>query len=133
LSAITVQYVERLDEFVFHTRATISAQLGDPGPVRLAADNGPHFSGTNPYATAIVHLRANATATERNDLIGRIEALREKYGFSWDGSLFRDHVHDPAPGFDYFVIRISLHRTDTGALSREPNVIKVEPISAYAF
>jgi hypothetical protein len=133
LSAMTVQYVERLDEFVFHTRTTISSELGNRGVVRLAADNGPHFSGTNPYATAIVHLRADPTPMEKEQLVARIESLQQKYGFSWDGSFFQDQVRNPSPGSDYFTIRISLHRSDIPALSREPDVTKVESISAYAF
>ena len=54
----------------------------------------------------------------------RIAALQKKYGFSWDGSLFRDQ--DP----DAFTARISLRRIP--ALAREAGVVKIELLSGYA-
>jgi hypothetical protein len=103
-------------------------------PLTLAGDNGPHAGGTNPYVTAIVHLAAEATPTEREDLHARTEALQKKYEFSWDGSLSQDRGPDsPSPRSDYFAIRISLHRSDLESLSREAGILRVEPISGNAF
>jgi hypothetical protein len=104
--------------------------------VMLAQNNSPHFNGTNPYAVAIVYLRvpsAEAMTTERENLTTRIENLEQRYDFTWDGSVLRDKVRSPAPGFDYFAIRVLLHRSDIRPLSREASVVKVERISAYPF
>jgi hypothetical protein len=89
---------------------------------------GPYTDGTNPYVEAIVHLRLDDTNTK----LARIESLGKKYRFSWDGHVFRKPgPNSPSTRSDD--LRISLHRRDIPALSREPGVIKVEPVWAFAF
>jgi hypothetical protein len=112
----------------------LSSQLS--AGVMLAQNNSPHFNGTDPYVVAIVYLRvpsAEATTTEREDLTTRIQNLAQRYDFTWDGSVLRDKARSPAPGSDYFAIRVLLHRSDIRALSREVSVVKVDRISAYPF
>jgi hypothetical protein len=47
----------------------------------LAADNGPHASGTNPYVIVIVHLATAVTTTEGEDLLARTAALQRNIFF----------------------------------------------------
>lgn len=115
-------------------RAALSSQLRKG--VMLAQNNSPHFNGTNPYVVAIVSLRVphlDASTTEKEDLVAHIQNLEKRYEFVWDGSVLQDIAPNPAPGSDYTVIRILLHRSDIPALSREANVVKVERISYYPF
>ena len=98
---------------------------------------GPYTDGTNPYVVAIVHLRADQTT--KNDLLVRIEMLQKKYGATWDGQIFHERgpnilsAGPPSAVSDDVAIRMSLHRTDLSALSRESGVAKVETIAAFAF
>jgi hypothetical protein len=115
-------------------RAPLSSQLSKG--VMLAQNNSPHFNGTNPYVVAIVYLRLpriGATTTIKEDLNARIEDLEKRYDFAWDSSALSDKAPSPAPGSDYFTIRMLLHRSDIPALSREPGVVKVDRISYYPF
>jgi hypothetical protein len=112
----------------------LSSQLSTG--VMLAQNNSPHFNGTNPYVIAIVYLRvpsAEATTTERENLTTRIQDLEQRYDFTWDGIVLRDEARRPAPGSDYFAIRVLLHRSDIRPLSREASVVKVDRISPYPF
>jgi hypothetical protein len=84
--------------------------------------------GTNPYVKAIVRLSPDTT----NNELTRIASLEKKYDFSWDGYLFREPGSNP-PSMRSDGIRISLHKTEIAALSREPGVVKVEPIQAFPF
>jgi hypothetical protein len=114
--------------------ASLSSRLSKG--VMLAQNNSPHFNGTNPYVVAVVYLRllrVGATMTEIEDLDARIQNLEKRYDFAWDSSALPVKAPSPAPGSDYFTVRMLLRRSDIRALSREPGVMKVQPISAYPF
>jgi hypothetical protein len=100
------------------------------GGLRLVGDTG--SAGTNPYGSATVYVRVAATATEREDVIGRVRELQQRYGFSWDGSVCQTQTSRPS-GFDDFAIRIALDRREIPALSREAGVVKVVSIGGYVF
>ena len=98
---------------------------------------GPYTDGTNPYIVAFVHLRADQT--KKDDLLVRIEMLQKKYGAAWDGQIFRDRglmlrsAGPPSAVSDDVAIRMSLHRTDLSALSRESGAAKVERLRPLHF
>jgi hypothetical protein len=100
------------------------------GGLRLAGDTG--SAGTNPYGSAIMYVRVAATATEREDVVSRVRELQQRYGFSWDGSVFQDQASHLS-GFDDFAIRIALDRRAIPELAREAGVVKVVLIGRYAF
>jgi hypothetical protein len=115
-----------------HAAQALPFPLSDNRRFTLAGDNGPHGGGTNPYVTAIVHLRADEVTREGGDLVPRIEALQKRYGFSWDHSVFRERS-TPSPGVDDVAIRIALRRDEIASLAREAGVVRVEPISGSPF
>ena len=100
------------------------------GGLRLAGDTG--SAGTNPYGSATVYVRVAATASEREDAVNRVRELQQRYGFSWDGSVWPAEASHPS-GFDDFAIRIALDRRAIPELSREAGVVKVVSIGGYAF
>jgi hypothetical protein len=100
------------------------------GGLRLAGDSG--SAGTNPYGSATVYMRVAATATEREDVVARVTELQQRYGFSWDGSVYQVQASHPS-GFNDFAIRIALDRRAIPELSREAGVVKVVSIGRYAF
>jgi hypothetical protein len=58
-----------------------------------------------------------ATTNEREDVIARVRELQQRYGFSWDGSVFPAQDGHPS-GFDDFAIRIARSPRDPRALAR---------------
>ena len=102
------------------------------GGLRLAGDTG--SAGTNPYGSATMYVRVAATASEREDLVSRVRELQQRYGFSWDGSVFQDQDQaSHLSGFDDFAIRIALDRRAIPELAREAGVVKVVLSGRYAF
>ena len=100
------------------------------GGLWLAGDTG--SAGTSPYGSATVYVRMAATATEKQDVVARVRELQQRYGFSWDGSVFPAQ-DSHSSGFDDFAIRISLDRRAIPELSREAGVVKVLSIGRNAF
>jgi hypothetical protein len=100
------------------------------GGLRLAGDTG--SAGTNPYGSATVYVRVAATANEREDVIARVRELQQRYGFSWDGSVYQAEAGH-STGFDDFAIRIALDRRAIPELSREAGVVKVVSTGRSAF